>query len=67
MAGSPLGALSAATSLPRHGKYHDADAIFEDWNQVIRTRDENMEKARRDCPMQKEISRRELLRRLKPV
>lgn len=46
--------------------YRDADAVFEAWNQVIRTRDENMEKARRDCPMQKEISRRELFRRLKP-
>lgn len=46
--------------------YRDADAVFEDWNAVIRTRDENMEKAARDCPMQKEISRRELFRRLKP-
>ncbi len=46
--------------------YRDADAVFEDWNQVIRTRDENMEKAKRDCAMQKEISRRELFRRLKP-
>ena len=46
--------------------YRDAAAVFEAWNQVIRTRDENMEKARRDCPLQKEISRRELFRRIKP-
>ena len=38
---------------------------FEAWSQVIRTRDENMEKARRDCPLQREISRRELFRRLR--
>lgn len=46
--------------------YADADAVFESWNQVIRTRDENMERAKRDCAMQREISRRELFRRLKP-
>jgi len=45
--------------------YQDADAVFEAWNQVIHVRDENMEKARRDCPLQKEISRRELFRRLR--
>jgi len=45
--------------------YRDADAVFEAWNRVIRTRDENMEKAKRDCPLQKEISRRELFRRLR--
>jgi hypothetical protein len=45
--------------------YRDADAVFEAWNQVIHIRDENMEKARRDCPLQKEISRRELFRRIK--
>jgi hypothetical protein len=45
--------------------YGNADAVFEAWNQVIRIRDENMEKAKRDCPLQKEISRRELFRRLK--
>jgi hypothetical protein len=44
--------------------YGDAEAAFEAWNQVIRIRDENMEKARRDCPLQKEVSRRELFRRL---
>jgi hypothetical protein len=46
--------------------YRDANAVFERWSEVIRVRDENMEAARRDCPMQKEISRRELFRRLKP-
>ena len=45
--------------------YRDADAVFEAWSQVIHIRDENMEKARRDCPLQKEISRRELFRRMK--
>ena len=42
--------------------YENADAIFTALNQVIRIRDENMEQARRDCPLQKEISRRELFR-----
>jgi hypothetical protein len=46
--------------------YRDADAVFERWSEVIRVRDENMEAARRECPMQQEISRRELFRRLKP-
>jgi hypothetical protein len=40
--------------------YSTADAVFEEWNRVIHVRDENMEKARRNCPMQREISRREL-------
>lgn len=46
--------------------YQDAETVFQAWNQVIQVRDENMEKARRDCPLQKEISRRELFRRFKP-
>jgi len=45
--------------------YRDAEAVFQAWNQVIRTRDENMEKAKRDCPLQKEVSRREFFRRSK--
>jgi len=45
------------------GPYESADAVFAAWNQVIRTRDENMAQAKRDCPLQKEISRRELFRR----
>lgn len=44
--------------------YRDADAVFEQWSEVIRVRDANLEAARRDCPMQREISRRELFRRL---
>lgn len=44
--------------------YATPEAVFEEWNQVIRTRDENMEKHRRDCPWQKEVSRRELFGRL---
>lgn len=46
--------------------YRVADAVFEEWSQVIRTRDAHMKRAKRDCPMQHEISRRELFRRLKP-
>jgi len=45
--------------------YTSAEEVFAAWSQVIRIRDENMEKARRDCPLQKEISRRELFRRIK--
>ncbi len=45
--------------------YDSAEAVFEAWNQVIRTRDENMEKHRKDCSWQKEISRRELFGRLR--
>jgi len=45
--------------------YRNADAVFEAWNRVILVRDENMEKARRDCPMQREVSRRELLTRFR--
>ena len=40
--------------------YRDAESVFAAWNQVIQTRDANMEKTKRDCPMQREISRREL-------
>jgi len=46
-------------------RYADAGAVFAQWNQVIRTRDENMEKAERDCPLQKEVSRREFFRGLR--
>jgi hypothetical protein len=45
--------------------YATPEAVFEEWSQVIRTRDENMEKHRRDCPWQKEVSRRELFGRLR--
>jgi len=45
--------------------YADAEAVFEQWNRVIRTRDENMEKAKRNCPLQKDVSRREFFRRFR--
>lgn len=45
--------------------YRDAAAVFEAWSEVIRTRDENLAKAQRDCPLQEEISRRELFARFK--
>jgi len=43
-------------------EYDSAEAVFEAWNQVIRVRDENMEKRRKECSWQKEISRREFFR-----
>lgn len=45
--------------------YPDAGAVFDAWGRVIRTRDENLERAKRDCPLQREVSRRELFTRLK--
>ncbi|MGE0079675.1 MAG: [NiFe]-hydrogenase assembly chaperone HybE [Thiohalomonadaceae bacterium] len=42
--------------------YRDADAVFAAWNEVLRTRDENMKRLARDCPMQRELSRREFFR-----
>jgi hypothetical protein len=44
--------------------YADPESVFEDWNQVIRTRDENMEQARRECALQREVSRREFFARV---
>lgn len=44
--------------------YKSPDEVFEAWNHVIQTRDENMEKLRKDCPWQKEVSRREFFGRL---
>ncbi len=46
-------------------KFKTPAAVFQAWNQVIRTRDANMEKMKRDCPWQKEVSRRELFRGIK--
>ncbi len=43
-------------------EYRSADEVFAAWNEVIRTRDENMAKMQRDCPWQKEVSRREFFR-----
>ncbi len=47
--------------------YADADAVFNDWGAVIQIRDTNLAHTQRDCPLQREISRRELFRRLKPT
>ena len=46
------------------GQYENADAVFEAWNQVIRTRKENMEKHKRRSQWQEELSRREFFARL---
>ena len=45
--------------------YASPDEVFQAWNHVIKTRDENMEKFRKDCPWQKEVSRREFFGRFK--
>jgi hypothetical protein len=45
--------------------YASPNAVFDAWGEVIRTRDENMEKHRKDCLWQEEISRRELFSRLR--
>jgi hypothetical protein len=45
--------------------YASAEAVFEAWNQVIETREENLRKLQRDCPLQQEVSRREFFRRFK--
>jgi hypothetical protein len=47
------------------GAYESPEAVFEAWSNVIRTRDENMARHRKDCPWQQEISRRELFSRLR--
>lgn len=39
--------------------YASADEVFQAWGDVISLRDENIRKAQRDCPWQREISRRE--------
>ena len=44
--------------------YQSPDEVFQAWNHVIQTRDENMEKLRKDCAWQKEVSRREFFGRL---
>ena len=45
--------------------YRDADAVLEAWSHVIGIRDENLEQARRECPMQREVSRREFFTRFR--
>lgn len=44
--------------------YAEAAAVFEAWNAVLRRRDQRLAQSARDCPLQREISRRELFRRL---
>lgn len=44
--------------------YSNPEAVFSAWNQVIETRDANLERTQRDCPMQREVSRRELFSRI---
>lgn len=41
-------------------RYDSPEAAFQAWNQVIRTRDENMQRMQRTCSWQEELSRREL-------
>ena len=45
--------------------YTEGEEVFSAWSEVVRIRDANMEQARRDCPLQKEISRRELFSRFR--
>jgi hypothetical protein len=45
--------------------YANAEAVLEAWNQVIRTRDQNMEQMQRECAVQKDISRREFFGRIR--
>ncbi len=45
--------------------YESPGEVFQAWNHVIKTRDDNMEKFRKDCPWQKEVSRREFFGRFK--
>lgn len=41
--------------------YADAEAVFAAWDDVIRKRDANMAAFQKECPWQREVSRRELL------
>jgi len=45
-------------------KFDTADAVFAAWNEVIATRQRVMEETRRECPWQRELSRREFFARL---
>ena len=40
-------------------EYRSPEEVFQAWSHVIQTRDHNMEKFRKDCVWQKEVSRRE--------
>jgi hypothetical protein len=41
------------------GRYPSADAVFAGWNEVIATRDRVMAEGKRECPWQRDMSRRE--------
>jgi hypothetical protein len=43
--------------------YRSPEDVFRAWNQVIETRDRIMAERKRDCPWQKEVSRREFFAR----
>lgn len=45
-------------------KFDSAEAVFAAWNEVIATRMRVMEETKRDCPWQRELSRREFFGRL---
>jgi hypothetical protein len=45
-------------------EYASADQVFSAWNEVIATRDRVMVEQQRDCPWQKEVSRREWFARV---
>jgi [NiFe]-hydrogenase assembly, chaperone, HybE len=47
--------------------YETAEDVFRKWNEVIEKRDRVMEEKRRDCPWQKEVSRREFFARFTPT
>ena len=44
--------------------YESADQVFAAWNEVIAARDRVMAEQQRDCPWQKEVSRREWFARV---
>ncbi len=45
-------------------KYDSADAVFQAWNEVILKRLQVMEETQRECPWQREVSRREFFGRI---
>jgi hypothetical protein len=45
-------------------QFDSAEAVFGAWNTVIATRDRVMAEQQRDCPWQREVSRREFFSRL---
>jgi hypothetical protein len=46
-------------------QYASAEQVFEAWNRVILSRDENLKRMEQECAWQREITRRELFRTLK--